>query len=94
MGDYSWDSPRDADGNLIPTPFVSRGKDNLKNFLETGYTLSNNVSVTSSTEKTTFRVNLGYDYPLKGIDALSKEDAIKARNVILKGMKDELNRHD
>lgn len=57
-----WDSPRDADGNLIPTPFVSRGKDNLKNFLETGYTLSNNVSVTSSTEKTTFRVNLGYDY--------------------------------
>lgn len=38
--------------------------------------------------------NLGMDYPLKGIEALSKEDAIKARDVVLKGMKDALNRHD
>lgn len=38
--------------------------------------------------------NLGYEYPLKGIEPLSKEDAVKARNVILKGMKDTLNRHD
>ncbi len=38
--------------------------------------------------------NLGYDYPLKGIEPLSKEDAIKARNVILKGMKDTLRKHE
>lgn len=31
--------------------------------------------------------NLGMEYPLEGIDALPKEDAIKARNVILYGMK-------
>lgn len=37
---------------------------------------------------------LGYEYPLKGIEPLSKEDAIKARNVILSGMKAAFNRHD
>ena len=37
---------------------------------------------------------LGYEYPLKGIEPLSKEDAIKARNIILSGMKAALNRHD
>ena len=57
-----WDSPKDGNGNLIPTPFVSRGKNNLKNFLETGYTLSNNVGITTSTDKTFLRVNVGYDY--------------------------------
>lgn len=35
--------------------------------------------------------NLGIDYPLKGIPALDKEDAVKARNIILKGMKDTIN---
>ncbi|MCD8027438.1 MAG: pyruvate formate lyase-activating protein [Erysipelotrichaceae bacterium] len=38
--------------------------------------------------------NLGYDYPLKDIEPLSKEDAIKARNVILTGMKDALRHHE
>ncbi|MCD7840281.1 MAG: pyruvate formate lyase-activating protein [Erysipelotrichaceae bacterium] len=38
--------------------------------------------------------NLGYDYPLKDIEPLSKDDAIKARNVILKGMKDTLRQHE
>lgn len=37
---------------------------------------------------------LGYEYPLKGIEPLSKEDTIKARNIILSGMKAALNRHD
>ena len=36
---------------------------------------------------------LGMDYPLKGIPALGKKDAIAAREVIIKGMKDALNRH-
>ena len=38
--------------------------------------------------------SLGYEYPLKGIEPLEKADAIKARDVVLKGMKDALNRHD
>lgn len=36
--------------------------------------------------------NLGMEYPLKGIKALDKEDAIAAREVVLKGMKDTLSK--
>lgn len=36
--------------------------------------------------------NLGIEYPLKGIPPLDKQDAIKAREVILKGMKDTLHK--
>ena len=32
--------------------------------------------------------NLGMDYPLKGIAPLEKDDAIKARDIILAGMKE------
>lgn len=35
--------------------------------------------------------SLGMDYPLKGIPALEKEDAIKARDIILAGMKEARN---
>ena len=35
--------------------------------------------------------NLGMDYPLEGIPPLDKKDAIAAREVVLKGMKDALN---
>ena len=34
--------------------------------------------------------NLEMDYPLKGIQPLDKEDAIAAREVILKGMKESI----
>ncbi len=57
-----WDSPLDANGKRIPTPFVSRGKDNLKNFLENGSTVSNYASIASSNEKTSMRLGVGYDY--------------------------------
>lgn len=57
-----WDSPLDENGNRIPTPWISRGKDNLKNFLRTGYLLSNNVSVTTGTDRGSMRASLGYDY--------------------------------
>ena len=33
--------------------------------------------------------SLGMDYPLKGLENLKKEDAIKARDIILKGIKDK-----
>jgi len=57
-----WDSPLDANGKRIPTPFISRGKNNLKNFLETGSTISNYASISSSNDKTSMRLGLGYDY--------------------------------
>lgn len=44
-----WDSPIDPEtGERIPTPWVSKGKDNLKNYMETGHTGIYNVSVKNS----------------------------------------------
>jgi TonB-linked SusC/RagA family outer membrane protein len=57
-----WDSPLDANGKRIPIPFISRGKNNLKNFLETGSTISNYASISSSNDKTSVRLGLGYDF--------------------------------
>ena len=31
--------------------------------------------------------NLGIDYPLEGVPALTSEDAVKAKNIILDGMR-------
>ena len=33
--------------------------------------------------------NLGIDYPLKGADALSVSDAVKAKGYIMEGLRDE-----
>ena len=53
-------------GHVAPTPFTARGKDNLKKFIQTGLLQSNSLSVSSSTEKTDFRLSLGNTYQ-KGI---------------------------
>ncbi|MES1249972.1 MAG: SusC/RagA family TonB-linked outer membrane protein [Chitinophaga rupis] len=53
-------------GHVAPTPWVARGKDNLKKFIQTGVLSSNSLSVTSSTEKTDIRLSLGNTYQ-KGI---------------------------
>ncbi|SMO52410.1 TonB-linked outer membrane protein, SusC/RagA family [Saccharicrinis carchari] len=58
-----WDSPIHPDtGERIPTPWRSRGKDNLKNYLETGFITTNNISVTQSTDKGSFRVSMSHAY--------------------------------
>lgn len=46
-------------GHVKPTPWTARGKDNLKNFLQTGLLQTNSISVSSSTQKTDFRVSIG-----------------------------------
>lgn len=51
-----WNSPVDENGNQIPTELKSY-KDNMKNFLNTGLTSTNNVSVGGSTEKMTYRLS-------------------------------------
>lgn len=54
-----YDSPIDPEtGERIPTPWVSRGKNNLKNFLEQGLVTTNNLSVSSSNEKGDYRISI------------------------------------
>ncbi|HEX9509006.1 MAG TPA: SusC/RagA family TonB-linked outer membrane protein [Puia sp.] len=53
-------------GHVAPTPWLARGKDNLKNFIQTGLLSSNSLSVSSSSEKTDIRLSIGNTYQ-KGI---------------------------
>lgn len=50
-----WNSPVDANGIQVPTELKSY-KDNMKNFLQTGITATNNLSVSGSTDHGTYRV--------------------------------------
>ncbi|HSZ34180.1 MAG TPA: carboxypeptidase-like regulatory domain-containing protein, partial [Puia sp.] len=49
-------------GHVAPTPWVARGTDNLKKFIQTGLLQSNSISVTSSTDKTDVRFSIGNTY--------------------------------
>ncbi len=51
-----WDSPLDANGQPIATELKSY-KDNMKNFLETGFTTTNNISVGNTTDKMSYRLS-------------------------------------
>lgn len=51
-----WNSPVGADGSKIATPLVSY-HDNMKNFLETGITSTNNLALAGSNDKTTYRLS-------------------------------------
>ncbi len=58
-----YDSPIDTlSGQRIPTPWISRGKNNLKNFLETGFITSNNLSISGSSEKSDYRISITQMY--------------------------------
>jgi TonB-linked SusC/RagA family outer membrane protein len=52
-----WNSPLDANGKPIALPLVSH-PNNVKNFVQTGVTTTNGVSVANSTEKINYRVSL------------------------------------
>ncbi|MBL7726052.1 MAG: SusC/RagA family TonB-linked outer membrane protein [Dinghuibacter sp.] len=75
-GDYDIWGPK-FEGQLIPqydspvdpvtgvrkgTPWVARGKDNLKRFLQAGILASNNIAVSSSTEKSDLRFSVTHTY--------------------------------
>ena len=51
-----WDSPEDASGNKIPTPWVSY-PNRLKDFFETGVTNTFNVALNGANDKGNFRVS-------------------------------------
>ncbi len=53
-------------GHVAPTPWLARGKDNLKKFIQTGLLSANSISVSSSTDKTDLRLSIGNTYQ-KGI---------------------------
>ncbi len=62
-----YDSPVDPiTGKRSSTPWVARGKDNLKRFIESGVLNTTNLSIASSTEKSDLRFSLGNTYN-KGI---------------------------
>ncbi|MCF2507017.1 SusC/RagA family TonB-linked outer membrane protein [Dyadobacter sp. CY107] len=54
--EVQWNSPLDENGNPIPTELKSY-KNNMKNFLQTGITSTNNLTVSGSTDKSTYRVS-------------------------------------
>lgn len=49
-------------GHIKPTPYLARGKDNLKNFLETGFQTTNNLSVSSTGENYNIRLSVSHSY--------------------------------
>jgi TonB-linked SusC/RagA family outer membrane protein len=58
-----FNSPVDlATGKLVPLPFLSRGKDNIKDFFQTGIISSNNISITQSSERGSFRATASHIY--------------------------------
>ncbi|AIZ40311.1 SusC/RagA family TonB-linked outer membrane protein [Cellulophaga baltica] len=61
-----YNSPTDAAGNLIPIPFTSRGKNNIKDFFQTGSIQTNNVSVNWGNDKASYRMSVSNVYQ-KGI---------------------------
>jgi len=46
-------------GHVAPTPWVARGKDNLRKFIQAGELTANSISISSSTEKTDVRLSFG-----------------------------------
>jgi len=62
-----FNSPRDPDtGELIPTPFLSSGKNNVEDFFQTGVISTNNISVSGGNDISNFRISVSNTYQ-KGI---------------------------
>jgi len=79
-GDYDVWGPK-LDGQLVPqydspidpvtgirgsTPYLPRGKDNLKRFIQAGLLTTNNLSFTSTTDRSSIRMSMSQSYQ-KGI---------------------------
>jgi len=52
--------------HYAPTPWVARGKDNLKKFIQTGLLNANSIALSTSSEKTDIRISFGNTFQ-KGI---------------------------
>jgi TonB-linked SusC/RagA family outer membrane protein len=49
-------------GNIQPTPWVSRGKDNLNKFLQAGLLTTNNINFSATTDKSIVRMSVSNGY--------------------------------
>ncbi len=77
-----YDSPIDpATGKRIPTPWVNRGKDNLKRFLQPGILSTQNIAVSSSTDKADIRFSTSFSHQ-RGIVPNTKLDAFNFNTTI------------
>lgn len=57
-----YNSPVDASGNLVPLPWISRGKNNIRNFFQTGLLSTNSVSASAGNDKGSFRISASHVY--------------------------------
>ncbi|MEN0055977.1 MAG: SusC/RagA family TonB-linked outer membrane protein [Mucilaginibacter sp.] len=65
-----YDSPIDpTTGKRIPTPYTARGKDNLKNFLQTGVQTNNNISLGSVGDNYVTRLSVSQQHQTSYIPA-------------------------
>lgn len=55
-GGYKWV------GNIKPTPFIARGKNNLQNFLRTGFQSTNNIALNATGDNYSLRFSLSHSY--------------------------------
>jgi len=49
-------------GNIKPTPWTARGKDNLQNFLQTGILTTNNINFSAVTDRSSIRMSVSNGY--------------------------------
>lgn len=49
-------------GNIKPTPWVARGKDNLKRFLRAGFQSTNNIALSANGENYNMRFSVSHSY--------------------------------
>lgn len=58
-----YDSPIDpATGVRKGTPYIARGKDNLKNFIQAGLLTTNSLSFSAATDRSSLRMSLSHSY--------------------------------
>jgi len=55
-GGYVWK------GHIKPTPYIARGKDNLKRFLRAGFQTTNNISMSTAGDNYNLRFSLSHSY--------------------------------
>lgn len=58
----TWPSGEQHTGNIVPTPWVARGKDNLERFIRDGLINTNNIAVSASGENYDLRFSTSYNY--------------------------------
>ena len=63
LKEVQWDSPIDpATGLRTPTPWVSRGKNNLNNYIRPSFLTTNNLSLSRNFDNGSIRLSLGQNY--------------------------------